>query len=49
MADGMSFRGCLSGGGDIFSKSVEKQGGANRTFATGGRAMDGNWSRARAV
>ena len=36
MADGMSFRGCLSGGGDIFSKSVEKQGGANRTFATGG-------------
>ena len=37
MADGMSFRGCLSGGGDIFSKSVEKQGGANRTFATGGR------------
>ena len=33
----MSFRGCLSGGGDIFSKSVEKQGGANRTFATGGR------------
>ena len=25
------------GGGDIFSKSVEKQGGANRTFATGGR------------
>ncbi len=37
MADGMSFRGCLSGGGDIFSKSVENQGGANRTFATGGR------------
>ena len=37
MADGMSFRGCLPGGGDIFSKSVEKQGGANRTFATGGR------------
>ena len=37
MADGMSFRRCLSGGGDIFSKSVEKQGGANRTFATGGR------------
>ena len=37
MADGMSFRGCLSGGGDIFSKSVEKQGGANRTFATGER------------
>ena len=36
-ADGMSFRGCLSGGGDIFSKSVEHQGGANRTFATGGR------------
>ena len=36
-ADGMSFRRCLSGGGDIFSKSVEKQGGANRTFATGGR------------
>ena len=35
--DGMSFRGCLSGGGDIFSKSVERQGGANRTFATGGR------------
>ena len=33
----MSFRRCLSGGGDIFSKSVEKQGGANRTFATGGR------------
>ena len=37
MADGMSFRRCLSGGGDIFSKSVERQGGANRTFATGGR------------
>ena len=36
-ADGMSFRRCLSGGGDIFSKSVERQGGANRTFATGGR------------
>ena len=35
--DGMSFRRCLSGGGDIFSKSVERQGGANRTFATGGR------------
>ena len=35
-ADGMSFRRCLSGGGDIFSKSVERQGGANRTFATGG-------------
>ena len=33
----MSFRGCLSGGGDIFSKSAENQGGANRTFATGGR------------
>ena len=32
----MSFRRCLSGGGDIFSKSVERQGGANRTFATGG-------------
>ena len=25
MADGMSFRGCLSGDGDIFSKSVENQ------------------------
>ncbi len=37
MVDGMSFRRCLSGGGDIFSKSVERQGGANRTFATGGR------------
>ena len=35
-AEGMSFRRCLSGGGDIFSKSVERQGGANRTFATGG-------------
>ena len=35
--NGMSFRGCLPGGGDIFSKSVEHQGGANRTFATGGR------------
>ena len=34
-ADGMSFRRCLSGGGDIFSKSVERQGGSNRTFATG--------------
>ena len=34
--DGMSFRKCLSGGGDIFSKSAERQGGANRTFATGG-------------
>ena len=33
----MSFRRCLSGGGDIFSKSAERQGGANRTFATGGR------------
>ena len=33
----MSFRRCLSGGGDIFSKSVERQGGANRRFATGGR------------
>ena len=32
----MFFRRCLSGGGDIFSKSVERQGGANRTFATGG-------------
>ena len=37
MVSGMSFRRCLSGGGDIFSKSVERQGGANRTFATGGR------------
>ena len=36
MADGMPFRRCLSGGGDIFSKSVERQGGANRMFATGG-------------
>ena len=35
--DGMSFRGCLSEGGDIFSKSVEHQGGANTMFATGGR------------
>ena len=34
--DGMSFRRWLSGGGDIFSKSVDRQGGANRTFATGG-------------
>ena len=34
--DGMPFRRCLSGGGDIFSKSVERQGGANRRFATGG-------------
>ena len=37
-ADGISFRGCLSDGGDIFSKSVENQAGANRTFATGGRS-----------
>ena len=37
MVSGISFRRCLSGGGDIFSKSVERQGGANRTFATGGR------------
>ena len=37
-ADGISFRGCLSDGDDIFSKSVENQGGANRTFATGGRS-----------
>ena len=36
-ADGISFRGCLSDDGVIFSKSVEHQGGANRTFATGGR------------
>ena len=36
-ADGTSFRGCLSDGDDIFSKSFENQGGANRTFATGGR------------
>ena len=36
-ADGTSFRGCLSDGDDIFSKSIENQGGANRTFATGGR------------
>lgn len=36
-ADGISFRGCLSDDGDIFSKSAENQGGANRTFATGGR------------
>ena len=35
-ADGMSFRRCLSGGGDIFSKSVERQGGANRTFKASG-------------
>ena len=33
----MSFRRCLSGGGDIFSKSVEHQGGANRTFKASGR------------
>ena len=32
----MSFRRCLSGGGDIFSKSVERQGGANRTFKASG-------------
>ena len=38
-ADGISFRGCLSDGGDIFSKSVENQGGVNRTFATGGRSF----------
>ena len=37
-ADGTSFRGCLSDGDDIFSKSIENQGGANRTFATGGRS-----------
>ena len=34
--DGMSSRRCLSGGGDIFSKSVERQGGANRTFKASG-------------
>ena len=34
--DGMFFRRCLSGGGDIFSKSVERQGGANRTFKASG-------------
>ena len=34
----MSFRRCLSGGGDIFSKSVERQADV---------AMDVNWSRAR--
>ena len=28
---------CLSKGVDIFLKSAERQGGANRTFATGGR------------
>ena len=28
---------CLSEGVDIFLKSAERQGGANRTFATGGR------------
>ena len=28
---------CLSEGVDIFLKSVERQGGANRMFATGGR------------
>ena len=28
---------CLSEGVDIFLKSVERQGGAHRTFATGGR------------
>ena len=39
----MSFRRCLSGGGDIFSKSVERQGGANRTFAPGGRCH--GWQR----
>ena len=27
-ADGTSFRGCLSDGDDIFSKSIENQGGA---------------------
>ena len=37
-ADGISFRGCLSDDGDIFSKSAENQGDANRTFATGGRS-----------
>ena len=37
-ADGISFRGCLSDDGDIFSKSAENQGGANRTFSTGGRS-----------
>ena len=37
MVDGMPFRRCLSGGGDIFSKSVERQGGANRTFKASGR------------
>ena len=36
MVSGMSFRRCLSGGGDIFSKSVERQGGANRTFKASG-------------
>ena len=38
-ADGISFRGCLSDGGDIFSKSVENQCGANRTFAEGMAAL----------
>ena len=38
----MSFRGCLSDGGDIFSKSAENQGGANRTSRQADVAMDGN-------
>ena len=45
MADGMSFRGCLSGGGDIFKNRVERTGRSRQADV----AMDGNWSRARAV
>ena len=37
-ADGMSFREWLSEGGDIFSNSIERQGGANRMFAAGSLA-----------
>ena len=34
---------CLSEGVDIFLKSVERQGGANRTFATAKPCVHGFW------
>ena len=43
MVSGMSFRRCLSGGGDIFSKSVERQGKADTMSASAKPCVHGFW------
>ena len=49
MVNGMFFQRCLSEGVDIFSKSAEIRVERTGRSRQADVAMDGNWSRARAV